>query len=385
MPEAPFKISMRWQTSVVRKRDGSETRAAIATKPFEAYAFSILLDEEGARELRADMVLNAEDRRLIPLPHHELIAEAPVTGASITVGSTLFADLLGVGQRVLIVNRSRRYAYQAVVQSTTVTDITVDATPPPGQVYPAQVTSIVPLMACLLVQPVGTGRYPVHASKVDVIARRCEVDPLIGTGGGGVPTFLGIPIFGEAPMEPLPSGSDRLSQEQTDAQIDLVDHGMGPEFFFDAAFGPVQRAHDFLILDDATRQQWKVILKALRGRQKMFLFATHRSDFAILSQTSDTLTVTGTRYMNYYKATGIGSAIFSRMRVTYVDGTTGSFTIVDQVDNGDGTETLTLDTFDTTVTSASLLEQVRLASDEVTWDFRTGGSKLSLVMVNCVA
>lgn len=384
-PEAPFNVSMRWDTVVARKLDGSEVRSALQTKPYEGYSFSLLLGEEGSRELRADLLAYPEDRRLVPLAHHELVATQPVTGVVISVDSTALGDLLAVGQRLLIVNRAQMVGYQAVLQSKDATSITVDVTPPAGETFPAHVTSVAPLMACLLAQPVARGYHSVGLTKVDVQARRCEVDQAYGTGAPALATYDGK-IVVDDPYFPLVA-SGGLSPEQTDAHIDVVDFGMAPEYFFSAPFGPVQRAHQLLSKTDADRQYLRKLLHALRGRQKMFLMAAPLPDFVVLDITGDKITVEGNRYTTYY-APGTG-AIFGRIRL--LNEGTGLYEYVkinSAVDNLDGTEQLTASAVivDQDARRFSLLEQVRLASDVVPWEWRPGNSsKISVVVVNCLA
>lgn len=381
LAERAVKTTMRFATSVVRAHDGTERRAASATKPFEEYALSYLLDDEQAREQRARLFVDPTALRLVPLAQHQLIALAPVTGVTVVVTSTALWDFTAQGQRVLIVNEVTRTAYQAVIQLTSSTSITLDVSPPVGQDYPAGVTSIMPLMACWLDQPVPTGRWAVSLSKIEARARRARVDPALGTGAAALATFDGLTLLDRAPLH------RDMGQEQTDGDSETINYGSIAESYFSASAAPIQRAHMFLVQTDAERQYWRSFLSFTRGRQKAFLMATWRPDFLVQNlRSGNQLTVRSNRYSLYY---GVSFLAGTRVQLEYENGTLDRRVIDTVVDEGTDPPTesfyLSGSQLPFTPIKVSLLEKVRLASDEVSWDFDDGGSAVKIVVVNCLA
>lgn len=379
---------MHWQTVVTRLYDTTERRVALASRPFEELVHSYQLSDDEARYLRADLARAPAARRHVVMPIHQMTVtvSAPIGATVVTVGTTTLSDCLEPGRGVLLINKPTRAFHYAEVVSTTSSTITLSQATVIE--FPMMASVIVPLAICTVAHPVQFSRHPEGLTIAAIRARSYYVDASMGAGAAALTTYDGKVVLDF--RVPAQSGT---APEETNAEVDFIGYGGPQESYFadpgDGAQGVNQREVQLTIPDPATRQRLRLFLATVVGRQKAFLLPTYRPDLAVAIQpTIDEMVVHG----NYYSGVTdlLGRATYERLMLTFEGGSTGYWTVIGAVDNGNGTETLLLNADVDTgvlgdVVKVSFLELVRLGTDEVPWVLAGGsGTLVTFPVVSCL-
>lgn len=369
--EAGAKVTYSWQTNVIKAWSGLEQRIALLGAPRQRYDFASLLTDAQWRTILSSLVGNAATAQpfLLGLSYEALTLSADSGGATVSVWSTASADWVQVGQRAVVLGRDGITAIGCVIQSSTSNSITVDVD---VSVVAKNGALIMPAMAVYLDAQQDFRRYPVNVGPWALKARAAlfgYANVMTMGIGATVNTYASMPLWDRGVVvmgtasHPLDSGAE------------LVDLG---GIVSDVGYWTVGDWGAQLSMASSRVADWqwlKAFLATVRGMQVAFLAATDRPDLTPIGDAhTGVLKVSADAQ---YVTTWFTSLAHRRLKIRMTDGTIVYRTVSTCVDNGDGTQNLTLDSAATgTIAMVSFLETCRLASDdvEVTWrgpDFST--------------
>lgn len=372
--EAGSRVTMSWVTDVMKSWSGMEQRVSLNRWPRLRFDFAAKLTDAENRRLLSELAGSAASAPVFLLGMaHEDMSIVSSAGTAITVPSLALCDWAQPGRRVVVVSPSGS-TVDGVIQSasgvtiTTTTDLSATATPGSG---------IMPACPVYLDGDQAFGRYRTKMGTWSLVARaeRPFAVPTMGVGAT-VTTYDGLPVWdlGNATnfaAQPLRSG------------VDLVD--MGGRIGALGNFTEVNWGRA-LVVAGRGRADWqwlKAFLDAVRGQQMPFLLPTGRPDLVVASgdASGGTVIVQGppTTDAPDYVNDWFPSLAHRRLRLLKADGTAAYRTITGAIDNGNGTQTLTLDSaLAGALSRLEFLETVRLDSDDVAVSFGSPGFSASL-------
>lgn len=363
--EAGATVTLEWATDVHPEWSGKEKRHSILRRPRTTFEFRTLLTDAQYRQVISELAGEAASAPifLVALAHEDLTVGEDATGTSIPVSSLAFCDWAQGGRRIVVVSPSGAQA-DAIVQtaggSAIVTTTDVSAVAVRGaRIMPAQQVYLDPKQAL--------SRFSVNAGYWTLVAhaQRPLAVPTVGVGAT-VNSYDGLPVWDvgiqiEEASQPLASG------------VSLVDVGM--------RVGAVgwQTEADWmrtLRLDGRSQAEWqwlKAFLEAVRGRWKTFLLPSGRPDLVPVGDASaGTLVVEGgAAGQPNYVTDWFPSLAHRRLKLVKTDGGSAYRKVSSCIDNGNGTQSLTLDSpLAGALGRVELLEQARLQNDSVSVTFR---------------
>lgn len=377
---APDSIrqAIRYRTDVIAAWSGLESRISLATIPRESLQLAALLDDGDLREVRAQLFAAPAATVRLPLRAEDAPALADITGVTLTIDTTL-ADWPAIGGAVLVENLAGQ-AYTGNVVNVTgypgaATVVTLDVAPPSGQSYPAG-SRVAPLVTVYLADGAGGARLAVAAGRLQLAGTVQPPRTVIGTGAT-LTTFDGLTVMDRRLNAEHPAAEQNLGRLQAfDAGGAMytrtpVDH---PE---------IRRSHVVMVRGKAERQWLRLFLQAVRGRQVAWLLPTWKPDLVLVSQplaAATTVLIDSTEAD--YLASWWPSSAHRRLQLEHADGSVTYVTVGGAVDNGNGTQTLTVSSVGamlSPITTVSLLELVRLEADEIVIDWQHVRSSGGLV------
>lgn len=368
VPANPFRWTLRWRTDVRTHANGTEQRAATATDPRQFFAGSFYLPDASYAEIRQDLSAGPAGSFELPLVPEAVAAVNAITGTTVTVSAT-YAEHFTAGRRVLIVGPSG-HGYKTTIGSVGGggATLTMGASPPSGESYPAGVTAVYPLESVLLEDGQQLLRYPVNAGRWSYVARQETAREIAGTGAS-LTTFAGLPVLDRRPL-----GAEATEQVIGGLRWFDVGGAVDSSTIWSRS-QHVRAGASWLIQAAAERQWWKLFLATVRGRRGAFLYPTWRPDLTVHTQPSGS--ASALRVVEDYSADWYPSLAHRRIQVEYADGSVGYFA-VSSVTSGSGYDELSLATsFPSSipggsVSRVSFLETARLYDDEVTIEYGPG-------------
>ena len=366
--EQGAQVTYAWKTDIEKAWSGLEQRICRLGSPQQSYEFTTELTDAQWRTVLQSLVGNAATAQafLVGLSYEELT----LTGAGSTVlpvTSTASWDWTTAGQRVVVVGLDGLTFLNAVIQSTTGTSITVDTDCSSIAKAGAR---IMPAMAVYLDPQQEFRRYPVNSGPWSIKARAALFQTTWGTGAT-VNTYTTMPLWDRGNdvngtvAQPLDAGTVTVDQGALLAQI--------------GAYTVADWGRALGISGQVADWQWlKAFLSTVRGRQVAFLAPTGRPDLTPIGDAS-----TGTLKVSsdaQYASTWFTSLAHRKLQLKMTDGTLVCRTVSTAVDNGDGTQSLTLDTAAAgTIAMVSFLETCRLETDTVTVQWHGSDFSCSLM------
>lgn len=363
-----------WLTDVTKTFSGKERRAALlGSMPAKHFEAEYLLDDYQERWLRARLVNSPVAVYHLPIRFDALLATAAVTGTTVTVTATGSADWAIAGQRVLLEDADGTQ-HATHITATTATTITInDAVP---STMPANLTAIMPLEPVYLLDGEATGNYTVDMAEWKLAARGIVFDDNFGLGTS-LTSFDSLTVCDRRPV------SESLAQEQSVANSWFGDYGAIVAVDGGYTRSDVKRSHEFAWHTVAERQWWRLFLNHCRGRFKTVLLPTWLDDLTASTTWSTTA-------LTVYADDDHGNYIShwthqTRLQIELANGEILHRKVNSYVDNGNGTQTLTLATANTggstTVSKISFLELVHLEGDQVVIQHQESRSRLSATFV----
>ncbi len=362
-PEQPIRQRLEWQTDIHTAHNGATRRIAVYGAPRQTLTLEpLLVADAELREVQRTLYGELDADLSLPVWHepHPLTAEAS-SGTSILSFDTTYADTIAAGDRLWVTTAdddTRELVTIATPGSGSVTIVGTLANdyPAGAEVYPTVLVQIPDRS--------GTQRALVNAGRAPIVATTVNRRLLEGTGGT-VPTFNSLPILDECPIFEGPSG------DQFDQRLEVLDYGSVRQRFTGQAAPEVSGARTFRSADAATWAFWKAFLDTVKGRQGAFYWPSYRPDLVVATQPAQgasTLTINDDAD---YVATRFPIQAMRSIMVRSADGGAQPFLVTLAVDNGNGTQTLTLNAaltntaLGSTVNQIELMPTARLASDTV--------------------
>ncbi len=390
---AGTRVTYSWPTDVLRTYSGREQRVSMSDgRPRLRIEGPAFLRDAGDRDVRGTLMRAAAQGSTftLALPFEALTLASDSTGTTCNVTSTARCDWALPGQRCVVLGRDGSTVL-GIVQGATATTISIAVVDSTGHVTSSTLGNtglaggqIMPLLQVVLDPQQGFTRYPTAVGLWNIRATAVAFG-WAGVDAMGVGASITTFTTGDAVAVASLVDADLLiwdraneiagtAQETLLAGTELVDMG-GLPFTLGA-----QAAPDWAMpirMRSASGDDWayfKAFVRLLRGRQRGFGLPTHRADFTFLSGTADGSGIViagasvagGGDYVSWF-----ASGAYRRLVLTLPDGSIQYVAVLAAVDSGGGTSTLTLQGgFIGTVAKISLLEQVRLDSDDVAvaWD-----------------
>ncbi len=375
VPETPTRQEYQWVTDIIRSHDGSEQRISTRPKPRHILQYDIVLStEEEIRAQRRNLVNNIDQPIILPLWHEPFDVTAPVSSGQLQIqGSFSLADF-GAEDFVLLStvdNSVFELARVAAIDSSTLTvDNNINGDYPAGSVvYPTVIVNL----------PDGSGlsRYPVNVADFSISGDAQEMR-LLGGAGTTLPLFNGQPVLDIRPL------NNDTNEESVTVNYERLDFGARFQVFSSQLNPSVSYPKEFLIGTRQELQFWKLFLDTVTGRQQTFYHPTFREDLLLASQPAQGTTQIILDGSQEYVATWFTDPANRTLVFNTADGDRQYRIVNTATTNPDGTSTLVLtapltDTpAGSTVISVELLQQCRLASDNVVFEHHGSYSIISL-------
>jgi hypothetical protein len=369
-PPSSYRHTAKWITDVLTSANGAEHRRALAAYPREAYEATYHLDAIEAAEMRGVLYAIGATPVLLPEEHEALPALAAITAYTISIDTTR-SDAFAVGVSVLVRNGADQ-AYGGVISAIApgtpgLNTITIDALPTAGLAFAAG-SDVVPLRQISMADGQPLARYAQGDGILTVGGQATTLRTTIGTGAT-LTTFDGIPVV-TYPAERDEGGSP--TGEQTTDDLIVIDYGGAFEVRTDRTSPAIQRGHRWTVDGPTDRQWWKLLAATLYGKQGRALLPTWRADLALSIQPAPgatTLLVTdAVDYAGVWYPDG-----FRWLQLAHADGSVEYTKASAAVDNGNGTQSVTCSAVSgTAVTMVSMMDPVRLNTDEVVTEWQAG-------------
>lgn len=362
-------ITYEWLTDVQPARSGNELRRSILKKPRQRFDFTSLLTDSESRSLLGTLADAAVDAPtfLVGMPHEEL-GVVSSTSTTITVDSLAHCDWAVAGQRIVVMSPAGVQAEASINGSPSGATIPVSANLTAVAIAGARV---MPAVAVYLDAEQNLGRHRVNLSRW-VMSARAAVHGYGATStlgaGATVTNYDDMPVWDRGVAQtfanqPLMTGAQLVD---FGARITQLAVRSVP------AWGRSVRIES----DSTAEWQWfKKFLDTVRGRAIAFLLPTGRADLIpVGNASSGILRISGADYVNDW----FPSLAHRRLRLVEASGNAVYRTISACVDNGDGTQDLTLNSaFGAALERVEFLETVRFEFDEVSVRWRGYGFESS--------
>lgn len=384
-PASSYQTTFAYKTDVQESADGSERRFALVNNPREIISATYKLDAPGSYALRARLAAGLAATVLLVDEPEGLLATADITNQFASVDTTR-SDVFAVGLPVLVSNGCGD-SYTANITAMSpgtpgANTLTLDQLPTAGKTFAAGAAYVLPLRPVNLQDNPDHDRYTLGDGVLTVNGQAATVRTTWGTGAS-LTTFDSFPVLNKRIILAT------TFKEQVRDDLQLIDYGAAFGVVSERTAGAVRRMHQWTVTGDTDRQFWKLLLSTLRGRQGAMLVPTWLDDLVINTQPTvgaTSLLIKSTpNYVTSWFAMGI-----KHLQLEHADGTVEYAKVTAAVDNGNGTQTLTVavGVSGTAITRISLLELCRLDSDDATLAWGSGlvGSiALSLLNVSGVS
>lgn len=374
---------MAWWTDIITSRSGLEQRIAVLQNPRMSWDMLLPVDlETSRRAMRNGLFRDPVSTWDLPLKTEAVAAQNDVTTNSVTVDDT-YADWVAANQKIMIAGPKATDYFTATINSiggAPGARVLTLSTGPSAGTYPKFHTEVMPVQAVYLddgqpmsrAAPSGTtvtGEEDIGGGRWQIKAQASTFSTTLGTGGTAVATYDSEYVLGREPDHD--AQDDSGGDEAFRADLTRTNYGMKIEQHWAKSFAHIVKGTRFFSDGELMRQTWKKFFGTVRGRQKRFLLPTWRHDLDLFSQPSGTS-------MRVKKTPGYASwfpsAAHKRFQLLKSDGTVEYAKANSFVDNGDGTETITLAASygGGTTVKVSFLELVRLYEDEIAWEHQPG-------------
>lgn len=369
-----YTATLAWDTVIIKTESGIEQRAARVRLPRLDISEDVLVEPADAKALRASLFTAPAALHEIVVWHEETFVLGS-TGVDNIIVSGLAGDCLAAVGRRLILRLADHddHTAQVTAVGSSGSNYVLTLDPAPAAALRDRPTMVLPLMSVQLKDNATTNRWRLDNIvrwKVETIGRTFFSG---GTGADALPTFDGYVLLD------VPSSIDDSGlAEQHQGALAGGDAPGYVDLTTGAIAGDISRAARFGWITETERQFWKLFLYTVEGRRQTFLHPTWREDLELAGPTAasgSTLDVLDTPdYRDWF-------ATHKYLALMFDDGTFEPVKVTLVTDNLDGTLTLTLSSAMTTgdtIAYISLLETVRLASDEVEFQLQPGGASFEL-------
>lgn len=368
---ASLRQTMSWKTDVLKSFDGSEQRISIVRNPRSSYGVGYLEDSDaGIQFWKYELTFESGGTKwFLPLWGEILPLSAPVT-ASDTVVNCDFSETdtaLGQWGMLLHLNGSSELI---LGDTSTRTDSTMTLSS--GSIlndYPLG-SYWLPVESVFVRTDPGY-RENVRATAVVSVVFDLQHHKLVeGYGSSALATYLGRPVLD---VHPDFIGSNEVFTQR----VSRTDYGGKVRVSSGENSSHSGLTRRYRYTENSQRQWWKLFLSTVKGQQGSFYTSTYREDLTLTTQPAQGSTAMVVSDSSRVAGGWENLLGHQDLALTTADGDVQYVRIdlAGTVDNGNGTHTieftpaLTNTPLGSTVNKISFFELVRLASDEVVFDY----------------
>ena len=356
--ELGAKVHYSWETNILTSWSGEEQRIALLARPRRRFEFTSLMTDAQARQAFGTLSQHAAAAPTFLLAlAYEDVTIIDVDGADVTVPPFAPCDWAIEGQRVVVVAKDGTFEDAAIVSvaSNVLTlDSTLTSAEPGARIMPGLVVYLEDTQQ-LSHYAVNVSRWNLTAIAKDFQFADGSIEP--GTGASIV-EFDGMIAWSKGVQSAEANRSLIVG-------TDLLDLGFSVRPIASWAHSAWGRS---LRIESHRRADWqwlKKFLHTVRGRQKAFLLPSGHPDLIPLTEvvSSELVIDAAANYVDAWWP----SLAHRRIAIQFVNGTVAYRSVESAEDNGDGTQTLTLNmNAGGAIAQVEFLELCRLESDEVT-------------------
>ncbi len=371
-PEYPLEHTLLYLVDTITSWNGTEQRIAIRRQPKQVFNPKIRMDnEEDLRALRADLYLNTNDDVYFPLWHERVVISTNAASGQATVTGDFSKSDLAVDDEVLLMTRGGEYEFGVVntkSDSNIVLGGNLAASFPRG-------SSVYPVRLFAVNDQAGINTFPTTASEASVTLEMLDTPALPGYGAAALTTYDSLVVLDQ---RPLISGTSADIFERAFERMD-TEHSIFQ--YSPVPYASVVTAKRFLSRSPAERQRWKLFFYTIVGGREPFWAPTWKPDLELNAQPGATtsFTVQG----DFYKTTYYDTNAIKDFQFELADGTVVYRRATNCVDNGNGTQTITVNSAlpATAIEVVSFLEKCRLGSGTVSYSHNATYSELKFSVV----
>ncbi len=368
-PDA-LEHTLEFMTDVITSYDGTEQRIAIRKQPKQRFSALITYDNYlDLRQARADIFLNTDGEVYLPLWHEGVkITSGGTFGTADAQGDFSKSDLTE-GDQVIFFNKEGEYQ---ILEIDSKSDTEIELTEFFDDDF--EVSTVYPVEQVYVMDPPAQDVYPTNAGSLQLGLLMVRQPAIVGYGGTSFTTFSSHKVLTQRPI---------MDSKKAGFMFDRGFEAWETEnaVFQDTAtpFSTIVSTKRFLIKTPTERQNWKKFFADIAGGREAFWVPTWQSDLEVVATPSSTALKISADLD--YKSLYYDTNAIKNLALIYDDGVLYR-SVTNCVVNGDGTQTLTLNTtYPSTVRSVSFLELSRLASDNVTFSHYPGYSELKFSVV----
>lgn len=367
--EAPVKEVLAWMTDVIQAIDGTEQRISLRKQPRQTFSVTYRLEGNDRQRMQALLFDWMDNVFGFPVFHERvfLTAQASVGATTYSVSGADQVDLRVGGFAVVMTNN---YTYD-VIQITSVTATTVEATSPSLNAYPVG-TMLMPLRTVRILNAVSGSKYGYGDLEDFSIQFEVTDNDSGAVTGSTTPGFWST--YNSRVMFDDPNFFDSGSnmQAQYSRRVYRIDNQTGTV----RQSSPWDRnkvglEKGFFLRNRADLLLFRKLLTSLRGKQKSFYLPTFTNDLTLaanLSVGTDTMDIESVEYVRLIR----NRLPMSLFKITFTDGTSLVRTVTASTTVSTSVERLTLNTTwpanrtTAQVSRIEFYELVRFDTDEIT-------------------
>lgn len=312
--ESPFRESLAFSTKIIPARSGREQRIANRT-PRQGLRPLYELEGDERRSMQAFLFDWMDNIFGVPLFEEEVFAAADIPASSTTFPTegALDVDFRIGGLGALVLDQ---YVFDTFTVDA-ITDTLITAADPIANAYP-EGTSIVPVRACRLIEPVGGLRRVVNLEgfELDFEVTDNDTGKIQGdTTPGFWSIYNGRVLFDDCNVV---EGDMRESFVRRTFVIDNETGITGQTSLWDRN----KRAHSkgFVLRNRPEILEWRRLMMALNGKQKAFYIPTFADDLRVIAPLASggaTMNIQSINYTRFVQQ----RAPMDLFRITFTDGT----------------------------------------------------------------
>ncbi len=375
-PADPTGESWTYRTDIHTAYDGTERRMSRLLKPRRVLNYTYQLDDEEVRQLRAQMRNDLTQFWKVPIWHESFKVTTAASYSGNTVGCDFTDHDIADGQLVYIDpetpgERGEFATVSGIVGSTlTITGTWEDDYAVGSRIYPAVRVRMPDALPFTRPGYGGFAHVTLNLPVVELYA--------LGGAGASLSTYQSLTLLDVRPI------SRAETREQGKQGLEVVDFGAEHLVYSGASYSEFIRGQMYRLGSRSDLQYWKLFAETVVGMREPFWASTWRPDLVLDSQPSP-----GAGSIDVSNAPTFGDRWFDTgehqdLSIVLSDGTVIQRRVSAEVDNGDGTSTLTLDSAlpagSYTLEMVSFLELCRLGADELRMTHQSGLGTIEIAL-----
>lgn len=359
-PEAPLEHTLSYLVDTIISHDGTEQRIAIRKQPRQSFSGTVVYPtEEDLRRIREDLYFHTVSTVYFPLWHEGVRITSQANSGQNTISADFSKCDFAVGELVYIVHKNQTTI--DIKPIATKSDSAITTTGNLASTFPAG-SKVYPLEDVFIGDQPGITRFPrdVGQLQLEVTMRRQPTLP--GHGAAALSTYTSIPVLDQRPILSGSTYSQIFDRNMETIETENAFWNSSPTDYASSIAAKI-----FTFKSAAERQRWKLFFYTI-GAVGPFWVPTWEANLELDSQpgasTSFDILDTPDYVTNYFNTGAIWDFQFE-----LADGTVIYRTAESAIDNGNGTQTVTVTSAlpATAITKISFMEKCRLGTAQVSF------------------